>query len=215
MGMKCFNANGFTKLKFSTALGTTTSVTSNQFVYLSFMYWSFKKRICPAGYPYFQISTALCFDTCPDGTYSNSTLYICPSCSYTCLTCSSFSICTNCDPVTNRYLNGTTCSPNPGFFDNSTANAISCNTALPQCLDCTDQFTCINCSTGYYIDVNNTCQPCNSAIVNCTECSSATGTIICTQCDNGLVLSADGLTCAAPPCTDPNCIACVANLSIC
>lgn len=77
LGMKSFNTEGETKLKFSTSMGTTTSVSSNKFTSLSFMYWTFRKRVCPAGYPFFQISTNLCFDTCPDGTYPNNVLSIC------------------------------------------------------------------------------------------------------------------------------------------
>ena len=134
MGLKCFNTAGESKLKFSTTIGTTTSVASAKFTYLSFMYWTFRKRVCPAGFSYFQISTGLCFDTCPNGTYPDNVLFICPACSVSCLTCSSFSVCTNCNPATNRYLNGTTCPPNSGFFDNNTANAIPCSTPLPQCL---------------------------------------------------------------------------------
>lgn len=138
MGMKCFDSTGNNKLKFVTTMGTTTSVSSNvNFPYLSFMYWSFKKKVCPTGYDYFQISTGLCFTSCPDGTYPDLALMLCPSCSVTCLTCSAFSVCTNCDAATNRYLNGSTCPPNPGYFDNSTANSsmvILCSTVLPSCL---------------------------------------------------------------------------------
>ncbi len=135
IGMKNFYVDGPNMLKFSTSVGSTTSVTSNiAFNYLSFMYWSFRKRVCPAGYPFFEVSTSLCYDTCPNGFYSNSTNYMCLACSYTCQTCSSFSVCTNCDPVTNRYLNGTTCPASSGYFDNGTANAVLCNSTISGCL---------------------------------------------------------------------------------
>ena len=171
MGMKSFHVNGPNKLKFSTTLASTTSVSSPiSFTYLSFMYWSFKKRVCPAGYPYFQPSTSLCFDLCPNGTYVDTTVEMCLTCSFRCLTCSSFSVCTNCDPTTNRYQNGTTCPPKPGYFDNQTANAVLCSAVLAQCLDCTNNVTCTNCSSGYLVAANNTCVPCSFSISNCSPC---------------------------------------------
>lgn len=52
-GMKSFYYNS-TTLKFVTTMGTTTSVASTSgFKYLSFMYWSYKLRQCPGGYPLF------------------------------------------------------------------------------------------------------------------------------------------------------------------
>lgn len=123
-------------MKFRTSIASNTKVTTPgfNFKYLSFMYWSFKKRQCPVGYSYFEISTLTCYDVCPDGKYPDNVLYICPACSYSCLTCSSYSVCTNCDPATNRFQNGTTCPPNSGYFDNGTANTIACNSVLPNCL---------------------------------------------------------------------------------
>ena len=133
MGMKCFNVNT-NRLKFTATIGTTTSVASPiAFKYLSFMYWSFRKRVCPTGFPYFQPSTSLCFDICPDGTYTDTTVQMCLVCSFSCQTCSSFSVCTNCNPATNRFLNGTACPPKPGYFDNQTANTVLCSSVLPQC----------------------------------------------------------------------------------
>ena len=81
MGMKSFHVNGPNKLKFSTTIASTTSVASPiSFNYFSFMYWSFKKRVCPAGYPYFQPSTSFCFVFCPNGTYVNNTVEMCLTC---------------------------------------------------------------------------------------------------------------------------------------
>lgn len=130
LGMKSFHVD-VNKLKFTSSIGAATSVSSTvAFKFLSFMYWSFKKRVCPASFPYFQVSTSLCFDTCPAGTYGDASTMMCLACSYTCQTCSSFSVCTNCDPATNRYQNGTTCPPSPGYFDNQTSNTVACSSVL-------------------------------------------------------------------------------------
>lgn len=97
-GLKSYNARGSDKIQFRTTIASNTRVNSGfNFVSISFMYWSFKKRECPAGYPFFQISTLLCYDVCPDGTYPDTILDICPLCHYSCLTCSAYDVCTNCD----------------------------------------------------------------------------------------------------------------------
>lgn len=58
MGMKSFNMTGLSKFKFQTNEGTTTNVNNSvAYKFLSFSYWSFKLRVCPAGYPYFQLLT--------------------------------------------------------------------------------------------------------------------------------------------------------------
>lgn len=215
MGMKSFHVNGPNKIKFDTTIAATTSVSSNiAFTYLSFMYWSFKKRVCPVGYPYFQVSTLLCFDVCPGGMYGDNATMMCLACNYMCLTCSSFNVCTNCDPATNRYQNGTTCPPNPGYFDNSTADAVACNAVLPQCLACADNVTCTNCSSGTYIAANGSCQFCNASITNCTACSMPS-TVLCDTCATGYSLSADKLSCTFNPCIDTNCATCSLNISVC
>lgn len=134
MGMKSFNVSGISSLKFSTTISTTTSVASSSaYKYLSFMYWSFKLRVCPAGYPYFIASTLLCYDICPDGMFGNTTSLMCAACHYSCLTCSAFTTCVTCNTTANRYLNGTSCPPNYGYYDNLTVITILCSSVLANC----------------------------------------------------------------------------------
>lgn len=170
-GLKSYNARGSDKIQFRTTIASNTRVNSGfNFVSISFMYWSFKKRECPAGYPFFQISTLLCYDVCPDGTYPDTILDICPLCHYSCLTCSAYDVCTNCDPATNRFQNGSSCSSNPGYFDNGTSDAVACSLSLSNCLECINSSICTNCTTGFYADINGTCQPCDPTISSCLEC---------------------------------------------
>lgn len=117
MGMKSYSVLYLNRFKFTTTISSTTSVSnSNNYQKLSFMYWSFKLRVCPVGYPYFDAPSLLCYDACLPGKYADPVTLQCLACKYTCKTCSSYSVCTDCDPVTFRYLNGTSCLPNSGYF---------------------------------------------------------------------------------------------------
>ena len=174
------------------------------------MYWSFKMRVCPTGYPYFQVATLLCFDVCPDGTYPNNTIYTCPPCNYTCLTCSAFNVCTNCNLTTNRYQNGTACPPNAGYFDNNTAIAVLCSSVIPQCGTCDSATNCLTCQTGYYVSGSTTCTLCNTSIPNCASCTIPSQ---CSACIVGYAVGAGNTSCVIA-CTDPNCNTC-SPVSVC
>lgn len=53
LGMKSFSLQ-LNKFKFRCNIGSTTTVSNTgSYKYLSFMYWSFRWRVCPTGYPYF------------------------------------------------------------------------------------------------------------------------------------------------------------------
>jgi hypothetical protein len=173
MGMKSFYVNGQNFFSFESSLGETTSVSSTSgYQTLMFMYWSFRLRVCPTGYPYFELPTLLCYDVCPDGTYPNDTILTCPACNYTCRTCSSFNVCTDCNITTNRYLNGTACPPNPGFFDNNTAIAVPCTVGS---INCTNLSICLNCNSGFYLKAG-ICIDCHNTYSNCNLCTQT----ICT-----------------------------------
>jgi hypothetical protein len=156
----------------------------------------------------------MCYDVCPDGTFPNNTILTCPPCNYTCLTCSSFNVCTNCNASTNRYQNGSACPPSPGYFDNNTAMTVPCSTVLSQCLICTSSTNCISCNTGYY--PNTTCLPCNSKITYCTDCAiNLTMVVTCVDCEYGYIVNANGSSCVRPPCNIPNCLFCWDDPNIC
>ena len=76
--MKSFSIISEPALKFTSTLATTCFVsTAMNYKKLSFMYLSMKYRTCPTLEPYFFPDTNLCYDICPDGTFSNSALYLC------------------------------------------------------------------------------------------------------------------------------------------
>lgn len=127
-GMKSFKIRSITKFLFSTSFGNRTQVSSPMnYDVLNFMYWSLKYRECASNLPYFRPFNELCYDLCPDGTYTKFDTKQCLECNYTCATCSSFNICTSCDPNTNRREDGTLCPPKDGYFDNGTAEAAPCS----------------------------------------------------------------------------------------
>lgn len=143
MGMTSFNVQSQSRLTFNTTAGLTTSVTTTMsYKKLTFMYWSLKYRGCPPTNPYFQLSSELCFDICPDGSYPDTVLKMCLDCHYTCQTCASVPDCTGCDPLKFRSQVGLTCPPINGYFDNGTAEAVLCSTVMSYCTLCSDNVTC-------------------------------------------------------------------------
>lgn len=81
IGMKSFYIKNITNLSFTTNIGINTTITTNStYNYLSFMYWSFKYRVCPNGYNYFIVSNQLCYDICPIGTVTDINQNICIFC---------------------------------------------------------------------------------------------------------------------------------------
>ena len=168
MGMKSFSIMGQTRLKFSSSLGTTCTLTSNiSYKKLTFMYLSMKYRTCPGLNPYYYSTTGLCYDICPTGTYGDNSTMMCLPCNYTCFTCSAFAICTSCNSGTNRYLNGTSCVPSSGYYDGGVAIAISCNNTLANCTACTNSTTCTQCSAGSFVTPSKVCNLCSTSILNC------------------------------------------------
>jgi cysteine-rich repeat protein len=190
------------------SLGATTTVSSTTaYLHLHFSYWSSIIKGCPTDYPLYETPTHLCYDVCPDGTYSNSsTLYTCPPCYFACTTCSSYNVCTNCSATTNRYLNGSACLPNPGFFENNTVVAPPC---VAQCISCFSLTNCTACNPGFYVNTSKTsCIDCHTTFSNCNLCTPTN----CTQCDSGFNLN--GSVCLIQ-CNDPNCAFCAADPTIC
>ncbi len=211
MGMKSFHVNVVNSFKFTTTIGTTTSVASTtMFTYLSFMYWSFKLRVCPTGFPYFEPPTLLCYDVCPNGYYGDPVQLMCLKCHYSCLTCSAYTTCTSCDPAANRILSSSSCIPNTGYYDNSTTIAVLCTSIDTNCQTCanTTTFSCQICADGYYLDSTGGCTVCSST---CATCTSA---VICITCRTGFNLDSAS-ACVAPLCTDPNCVDCPSSSLIC
>jgi proprotein convertase subtilisin/kexin type 5 len=163
---------------------------------------------CPASTPYKDPLTNLCTSTCPSGYFPIPAIYSCPACLYTCGTCTNATDCLTCSATSNRYLNGTQCLPNPGFFDNTTQNATAC---VSPCATCTSATACVTCVTGSYLS-GATCVLCSTAIVNCAQCTIATA---CTQCQLGFIVNATTGLCDLVPCTVTACVSCPYSNSVC
>ena len=130
-------------------------------------------------------------------------------CGYTCNTCSNISFCDSCLPSSNRVLTSGQCLPAPGFYDNSTINAVPC---VSPCATCTSVSVCVTCVTGYYLS-GTSCVPCSNSIANCTNCD-ITG-VTCSDCHIRYIYNATTNVCDLAPCIDTNCASCPASTSIC
>lgn len=96
---------------------------------------------CPAIYPYLNIVTYLCQDTCGFYTYMNITDMTCRPCTntlcYTCDNVTDTSICLSCPP--NFSLNSGTCVCNMAGLDRifySASTCALCSTVLAYCIQC-------------------------------------------------------------------------------
>lgn len=154
---------------------------------IKFSYMHHKTRVCPAGYPYYNISEQLCYDQCSVRWYG-STSMICLPCLYDCYTCSNGTTCSSCNATTDyRSLSTNRCIPLAGYYENGSTQAQPCSSPCATCV--TTASHCLSCITGYYLNGTN-CLPCSSAITNCSDCSSST---YCTLCADG----SSGNTCTS------------------
>jgi hypothetical protein len=207
LGMKSFSVSGVNTLSFSSAIDVTTRVSSSlAFKHFYFMYWSFKLRVCPAAFPYFQASTLLCFDICPAGLYGDGPTLACQPCHYSCLTCAVISTnCTTCDSTAHRNLSTAACPPVPGYYDNKTTIAVLCTTQDVNCLACTNNtgvWMCQNCTTGFFLDPTGSCKACDPSCATCID------GISCATCPTRFIIDPSTRLCIYNPCTDPNCLEC-------
>lgn len=203
--------------------GSTLSTLSVQpFLFLNFTYFSLKYPSCPAALPYFDPNSMLCYSYCIPGTYLHGLyLNICV-CHYSCVTClANPTSCATCFSGNNRVLNGTSCDPLPGYFDNGVPLAAPCGDA--NCLHCLNSTFCVLCLPGFYADTNGSCMPCTMS--GCIECLSLA---VCTNCSSPWLLvnstclfcntsinifyNASILNCQL--CTLTGCIIC-SNLTVC
>lgn len=152
---------------------------------------------------YYYSTNNRCYDTCPSGTYSDSTSGLrCLDCNSNCLTCTVTSTnCTSCVPTSNfTYLyvvtsTGTCRSSCPNtHYPDTTTTPVQCVLCVTPCSTCTSSTQCTACVSGYYF-YNNTCSltcPSGTTIPNnstntCDACSSqcltCSGTInTCVTC---------------------------------
>lgn len=143
---------------------------------------------CPVGYTYLYVTTMMCYDICPDGTFAS--VDRCIICPIGCLLCSA-GVCSSCNAAGNftlstglceciggYYLTGKTCTPCP-------ASCLLCSSAtVCSSCDTTNNFTlmgnmCGCDTTSNYILSGTSCKLCSQVMALCTSCSSST---VCTLC---------------------------------
>lgn len=152
---------------------------------MKFSYMHHKTRVCPAGFPYYNISEQLCYDSCNIGWFANTTTMTCQQCLYDCYTCTSATACATCNATTNyRSLNSSRCKPLAGYYDNGTNNPVAQPCSSP-CATCQTTATyCTSCVTGYYLK-GSQCLACNSAMIFCNVCNNASYCILCASGTSG------------------------------
>lgn len=174
------------------------------------------------GYPFFDLSSQLCLNSCNPYTYLNATDSTCYPCINTaCYTCNTndSTICLTC--ATNYVVVNNTCicDTSQGYYQLINGQCYSCNNLQPYCTMCSysgntsaaynsSYFMCLTCNStlGYFIDPYNTCQPCS--VANCATCLGLT---FCSVCNAGYGVTASG-TCSTCPIS--GCQICL-NLTAC
>lgn len=229
LGIKSFHTYGQNSLNFKWTSGgfnSTYGVLMNPtsvFTSFSPQVLYYLKWTCPAGYPYTDLATFLCQDSCPPYYYPDPVDLVCKPCNNTvCYTCnnSNTNICTSCD--TNFALNNGTCecdmSSNSKILVNNNLCYI-CSNLVSNCILCdysgnnslaynASYFTCLDCNTtaNYFINANSTCSICTAT--NCVNCASLT---TCKVCVTGYGVNSSGI---CSTCPIDNCATCY-NLTAC
>lgn len=199
-------------------LGTTSSFSSYTMQVLYYLQWT-----CPNGFPYINLVTFLCQDSCAPYEYPDPVDLICKPCNNTlCYTCSgsNSNLCLSC--AANYALTSGTCDCDMSANSKvlvSNSICYVCSNLQTQCTLCdyagssslaydATQFTCLDCNdaAGYFINSSNICVLCTLA--NCQTCASLT---ICSICNSGYGVNALGI-CSTCPLS--NCAACY-NLTAC
>lgn len=179
-----------------------------------------KTRTCPAGYPYYNISEQLCYDTCNVRWYGNTVSMTCQACLYDCYTCTNATACATCNATADfRSLNGTRCSPITGYYDNNT-NTTTGSACTSPCASCSGSGTyCLSCVSGYYLS-SHTCIACSSAITSCTTCTnssyctlcvSGSSGATCTSCSSNQYLNTSSNSCVTCSTVITNCQSCTSS----
>ena len=170
--------------------------TSTSFDYLRDASLQIRKRMCiSSSMPYYTSNTQLCYDSCPAGYGTNSSIFVCTVCSYTCLTCMGNGVsCLTCNNSNNRNFNstGSSCPCNNGCIDLGKAMCLicdytctSCVGLVARCTTCSSTRILTNnscpCQTGFFDSQtnNSACQPCDYTCLTCFKISTS-----CTSCDN-------------------------------
>lgn len=174
-----YEATGGFNFTFGTTLSCTGSMVFNS---ISFTFFNYRTRICPASFPYFFDGNGMCYNFCDPYFYTNTAIKACIPCSFTCYTCSPSnpSICLSCSmSLDYRVLVNGICVCANGYYDQPPYRFCwSCNNT---CLTCVNDTGCTSCNPTRtlvgdqcpcaigYIDNNTTnCSPCSVYIPGCT-----------------------------------------------
>jgi proprotein convertase subtilisin/kexin type 5 len=110
---------------------------------------------------------------CPNYKYWDSATSTCLTCSYSCLTCTSSSDCSQCDSNNDHrtLYNRKACLCQTGYYDDKVSTVCkTCTSRIPNCADCfynstyvaadagvgALQYGCLSCNVGF-IKVGNAC----------------------------------------------------------
>lgn len=114
-----------------------------------------------------------CFPFCPQGTFLVPYANYCEICHTSCKNCShSFDRCFFC--ISTKYLFDYQCLDTCPIGWYADENRI-CRACKPECLTCTNSFTCSSCQNGYYMN-GSICSLCHPF---CLECNSFS---VCSKC---------------------------------
>ncbi len=119
----------------------------------------------------------------------------CPGEMTNCITCSSLTVCTLCDP---------------NYFINGNNKCQLCSSIIAGCLTCIPWWPCLTCGTGWILEFGGCkCDPGTSGLLYCKTCSNTT---TCTACDSNLYfLKSSDKKCYPCSAFDANCLQCSAE----
>lgn len=155
------------------------------------------------GFQSYLYSDAVCYTTCPAGTYASADntagIYLCNACPTGCATCSLVSgsvKCTLCTAVagTSFYLSGNSCTSNCGngkYGGLDGSGNPACLSCVAPCANCLSASSCLTCATGYLISgtaicttlcpyasyfngSTSLCEVCSSSCASCSAFSTCT-----------------------------------------
>lgn len=207
------NSFRFKLFAFSFNKGSFLLSTVGSYNFLNISIWSYRKRTCGASYPYYELSTNLCYDTCPQG-YVNTigtTGKYCKSCDQfitACQLCSSTgSSCTKCYGNYVISGGGSSCVCPNGYYTSATYTSYldKCNSCDNSCLTCNgpSKNQCLSCSAGKTLS-SGTCScthgtsPLGGCFSTCKDqgCQScSTNASLCQTCTSTFTLSGARCSC--------------------
>jgi hypothetical protein len=177
---------------------SNTFITTTQYIFLEYkvLHWRFRQCISPSTIGKFVLQEQLCYDVCPTGYATNTSINYCVLCDYTCASCQvDGTSCLSCPTLSFRTLNNSTnrCDCDTGYFHNFTVvcaacdyTCFTCSVTKSNCTSCdpTRNLTTNTCpcSTGYY-DVGNNTQTCSTCHYSCYTCNGGSA-YSCLSCNS-------------------------------